>query len=252
MFNYIKAEMYRLTHKKGTYIYYGILALIFTAIVLYLNAEVKGFGDTYYSIFTLIIPLVTSFFIGIHVFIGIVMNDLTAKTLPNVLSTSLSRVQFLLGKLIVAFVSIVLVHLVFGFLFIGLGIFVQGGVDGQAGTDIVTAIEVAGVNILGVVGFMLLASIVAYFFQKSSLALVAYIVLSLGIIDGILSQARGLSKYILYVYDHLLGTYLNTASSSALKGALEVNQVVPLVIYLAVATIVAILVLTRIEIKEGE
>ncbi|MDR2416213.1 MAG: hypothetical protein LBD75_06535 [Candidatus Peribacteria bacterium] len=97
MFNYIKADLYRIFRKKSMYMYFGILAIgyILMLVIFSITEGGKILGEIS-PIFMLV-----SLFGGGYLFATVYNDDLTAKTLPALIGFGIKRRMIVIAKFIV-------------------------------------------------------------------------------------------------------------------------------------------------------
>lgn len=182
MFNYIKAELYRVTHKRSLYIYYGILITAFLGITL-----ISSISDAIGLLeLGTILPPFIGMFVFIYGFITVYADDLSSKTLGSSLSTGVSRSSLILSKIIVFCVYLISVFAVLLAIFFGLYL-VYGGSFTSLEIEIIKAmLQLGVVSILSNLAFIGISSLIVYGLQSSNGSIFAFVLLSLGFVTNIL------------------------------------------------------------------
>lgn len=204
MTNYLKAELYRISHKKGTLIYIAALFIAFLIEIIYLATTNKLDAE----IFNFIAPMLIAFLpvlIGIPIFITIYNDDISAKNLSAVISSGINKYVIPLSKLVICAISLLVVYIFvalvfYTIVFFALNNFVELDNSAIFGNLIV--------SYLSTLGFFSLASIITYTFQKSSLSLISIILLILGFITQLLNMLKLINNNISILSDNTLTSHV--------------------------------------------
>jgi ABC-2 type transport system permease protein len=239
MLNYIKAEFYRIFHKKNLYIYFiALLAVYGLTIFIRLSTfDHSSIADEALTVFNFF-PV----FIGGYIFTSVYNDDLNAGTLASVIGFGRSKFFIILSKLGITII------LTTGFYFCALialeSLFYLTGA--AMGIDtIVLFLKMVLNPLLLTIGYVSIAGIFVYGIQKATFSIVAYVLLSLGIIstilekllkhDAIQSIFGDLSKYMLTNIVSRFSSYIMGVDSN---GWTILQYCIYLLIVLAISTVV--------------
>jgi ABC-type transport system involved in multi-copper enzyme maturation permease subunit len=248
MLNYLKAELYRLLHKKSLYAYLGALALAYAALAFIRTGgmDANAFsGDT--LAFSQWLPLL----LGGFLFAAIFTDELGAKSLTIMVGHGLGKGRLVLAKvLLMAITCAVLLALVP--LFIAAVLAALGFAPGPG--DIAASYALMLKAWMIAVAYSALAAIVAYASQRVTFAIVAYLFLSVGIISGLVGAALDNATVTAILPDassHLL-PYIGARMSAAVAAgqwAQAAQSGLEWLVYVVIATAVAAVVFKKREME---
>lgn len=207
MLNYIKQELYRITHKKSMYIYYGSLILAFGILMLVgSNMDASSFLELLGTYMMVIVAV----FVGGQVFASVYGDDVSSKSLGLAVSSGVSRTQIVLGKLIVAVLLLISIFTILGLVSVGIYLLYGGNFNPQDQIMIQYILFKTFVTILMLLAFMSLSSIVLYLTQNAT---VSNVLLILFIMQFVLMLLSLISMGIPYLNDLIPYTVSNTMST---------------------------------------
>jgi len=230
MFNYIKADFYRIFSKKGMYVYFLIL----------LSCMVGGLYVGLGSISLATMPLVADMCFTLFGLLAsayllntVYNDDFSAKTVPSVVGVGNNRVMIVLAKLLV---SIVLTLLVFAIAVVTFYLFLTffGFQFDTPGINVIISMAL-GTALKGI-AITCVVSILIYLLQKGTAAIVAFIMINVGFFTAILLLV--LDKFKL----DSLGKYRIDEIIVRLMKEATLETVLPYVIYVTAFTVLAIFV----------
>ena len=242
MFNYINAELSRLLKKKSAYIYYSVLSAFFLFITLFVTNELAKNDVVHVGM--LILSSFTIIFIGTQVFLAVYADDLAANSLVNIFSTGLSKIEFVVSKLIVSVIYSICWHLVLALVYLAVYLLAQGPFDFET---LVELLPFVYFSLLAQLAFTAVASIVNYFFQKSTISTVIFILLGMGFISGIVTLLATQIEVFETIYDYLISTQLNIALFGENANTSQASLI--MVAYIIVSSGIAVLLLEKRDIK---
>ena len=184
MFNYIKSELYRLKHKKGSYIYFAIIFALFTAMTLDTVIDSNFNVGLLLEMMLVMIPIVVPLFIGTHVLMAVVTDDLSAHTLPMVISAGLSRLELIVSKMIVALIYFGEIMLVCAGYYVLIGLLGRVPIM-EILNSFSSLAPVVFAQTLFFLAILALTTTVAYTFQKTAPTIIVFILFAVGFIDQI-------------------------------------------------------------------
>lgn len=200
MLPYIKADLYRLAHKKSNWIFLGVLILFYIAMFGLLYFIHDNFVDTIvttYAEFGNNMLLGNGFLLpvfGIQSYLAVFSNDLSSKVFTGIFSAGLSKSQFLLGKIVIFTVYYWTVMSILGIIYFGVWVILSTQATIVGGNEAILHLFLMSLGLyLGMLGYALISNIVGYDTQKNGAAILAYFVVGMGLIYQLLT---GLSLVI--------------------------------------------------------
>jgi ABC-2 type transport system permease protein len=181
MLNYLYGELYRIAHKKSMYIYFGALAVAYLLLV-FVRVGADGAEQVVRDAETLFALLPAA--IGGYLFAALYADDLNSRTLTALIGFGMGKATIALSKLVL---MVLFGSIVFGMvpLFMTLAYTVFGSSVPAAALGTVYAWALKA--LLETVAFSALAAIVVYGLQRPTFGMVSYILLSIGLVDQLLS-----------------------------------------------------------------
>lgn len=264
MFNYIKADLYRLFHKKSNYIFYGVVFALFIAVVIITRTSVEEgvpFAEGYLQ---LGIILLTQFFplvFGLQAYITVFTNDLSANTYQNIFTNGLSKVEFVIGKTITMMIYLLTTFLTGAIVYsivYGILLMIEGG---SIHFESFQNLAIVSTTIfLGMLGYAAIANLIAYFTQNSTIAVITMGALVSGVILQLLNLVSLFTDKIDFLSKLTLSYYMDEATNGMMPTILGGDASYSAsflawgvaLIYLVVASIIGIVILKKVEIKEGK
>ena len=196
MLKYIRGELYRLLHKKSMFIFFAVLAGGYL-LINYIRSggfAAESVVDEAINLFNYLPVLAGGF-----LFFAIYTDDLSSKNLISLVGFGFSKVKIVISKFILMSLFSVIVYGLVPLFHIA--VFRMFGCVATADAwMMVYAISVK--YLLMTVAFSTLAGIVVYGLQRTTFAIVTYVVLAFGIVSGLLSAAfsafaPGLKNYLM-------------------------------------------------------
>jgi len=245
MHNYIRAELYRIFHKKGLYIYFVILSLLYVVSVLMRST----IFSSPVAVSDLFIFTSLPFFIGGPLFASIYNDDLNARTLPPIIGFGRSKVFIALCKLLVTIVMVVLHYLLVFVGFCAIHLLLRTGIDHIL---VSTILEMLIESILLTIGFILVTNIVTYGIQKPTFSIVAYLILCMELISEMVKNILQ-SSMISNIFGDLTGYTLPRIASRFSEGIaaskFDAMAFIQYLIYLLVAFSILSIVFNKKELE---
>lgn len=247
MMNYIKSELYRLSHKKSSYIYFAVMFGLFLLLMSLANiTSVAGFNEGVLQI----IRVLLVFVFGIHVFQAVYTDELSARILPTTISTGLSRVQLILAKLVVSIVYLLAIYVVCAVFYSIIAIFYAKGLNADFFNGISDLVPYVVFSFINNIVFLLIGSIIAYATQKSVLAITIFVVMVTGILSQIVALVGMIIPFFLDVYEYLpTSQYNSLVTTFSVNSSISIENLLILSLYAIVSLVLSYLVLSRSEIK---
>lgn len=181
MINYIKADVYRLFHKKSLYIYYSALAILFLFITYMMSDILTAQNAVDYTAGILrFLPVL----FGGFIFAAVYIDDLIAKSLPQILGFGINKTFILFSKIIIS-TLINILFLLLALLIICMS-FMAFGVKIDNIMDIMLKMLIRPVLLTTV--YIAVASIAAFGTQNTAVAIIVYLFFSSGLVDFLLNE----------------------------------------------------------------
>lgn len=241
MLNLIHGEIYRLLHKKSLYIYFGILLAGYFLITFVRSGgfdagSVLDDSTTYFNFF----PALAGGFL----FAAIYTDDLNAKNLITLVGYGLNKTKIVFAKLILG--------VAFSALFFGLLPLVHCGFYALLGHE-ATASQMTNVYIVSfkyfllTVAFFAISSIVVYGLQRTTFAIVTYILLAFNVIGSLVLMVVNVLK--LNIAEYLLSNLTDKILLSLAAGDSIVMPLLGCLVYVAVAVTLSAIVFHKKEME---
>lgn len=244
MIEFIKGEVYRLFHKKSFYIYFG--SLIFAYILI---ALIRSGGFKESSVLSDAANFFWFFppFVGGFLFSAIYTDDLNSKNLIALVGFGMGKAKIVLSKIviIVLFGSIIfsilpLIHCAIYALFGWM-------TDGHTLFMIYT---VSLKYLLMTIAFSTISGILVYGFQKTTFAIVLYVLLSVGTINILLEV---IADFLEHAAPNLVNHLMNGITDRIIAGMIErspnTSAIIEYVVYILIALIVSIVAFNKKEME---
>jgi len=239
--NYLKGEIYRLLHKKSTYLYFAALALGYVLL-----AYIRSGGFTAESVvsdaltFFNLMPALAGGFL----FAAIYLDDLNSKNLAMLVGYGLSKTTIVIAKFLLMFTLSALAFALLP-LFHGAVYAVMGWAPTAGNWVALYAISLK--YFLMTVAFALVSGILVYGLQRSTFSAVLYLLLAFNIVSGLSSMvlrtfAPGLSNYLMPAISDRVMTAVIQSSSVVLP-------LVEYTVYIAIAGVLSALVFQKKEME---
>jgi len=237
----IQGEIYRLLHKKSIYIYFAIMA---AAYLLFVFVRSGGFGgqsviDDASSVFYFLPALAGGF-----LFAAIYTDDLNSKNLITLVGYGLSKTKIVITKIILA----ALLNLVF-FAILPLFHYALYSLFGcpVATGQVAQLYAIASKYLLMTLAYSVISSIVAYGLQRSTFAIVTYILFAFGVVGTLINVLINLLN--LNIRDYLLSGLTDKIMIGLIGGD---PLVLPIIGYAAYVVVAAVLSTVAFSKKEME
>lgn len=231
MLNYLKAEFRRIFLKKSIYITLGIslIGLILVELIRYNSLSQEGILNEINTIFIML-----SLVGGGILFWTIYCDDLTAKTLPQIIGFGNQKWKIIIVKLII---SVILTSLMF---FLALGVsslmFMLMGFNVHKILSELLMLTTQRVMLLVAVSSV--ASALVYGTSKTSLGIATYMLILTGIVGQLLSLAiKTIDKFTI---NSIVYTFIENPS---------ISKFTPYLIYLSIFIILGMIAFNKKELE---
>lgn len=263
MREYLQAECFRLFRKKSSYFFYG--ACVFLVLALFFSGAGDVSVSTGHGLDDFFIPtLALAFFISSMIVMPksfhsiFLQEDMNKSQLGLVFGTGLSPVAFLLAKLLLYFLSLVLVYLALSPFFLAIYIYASEGLAFLSQIDYLAMLAISSMHLLTGLGIAAISMPLVYLLQSPlafALPLLAYF-RGLAAIFAFLAR---LNPIFHWVQDHTLLAQLDKVLAGPTlagtvpwtEGFLEnlPSYLLTLALYLVLGFGLSLWILKRKEIK---
>lgn len=241
VFKLIRGELYRLLHKKSMYIYFGVLAVCYLLLAFVRSGgfDTESVVDDSITFFNFLPALAGGF-----LFSAIYTDDLNAKNLITLVGYGLGKTKIVLAKLILM--------LLFGAAVFGLaplyhcGVYAllgHGATAGQLGIIYAASLKF----LLLTVAYAALSGIVVYGFQRTTFAIVVYILFGFYVIRTLLTTVAKLLG--LNIQNYLLSGITDRIFSGMVVGGSVVFPILEYLVYIAAAVALSALAFNKKEME---
>jgi len=241
MLKLLRGELYRLLHKKSAYIYFAALAVAY-ALVIYVRSggfTAQSVVDDAVSFFYLLPALVGGF-----LFAAIYVDDLNSKNLISLVGFGTSKTRIVIAKFIlmallsaVAFALAPLLHSAIYMLL--------GWAPSAQGWLMIYAVSLK--YFLMTVAFAVLSGIVVYGLQRTTFAVVLYLLLAFNVVSSLLSLA--LKSFAPGLASYLMAGISDRAMTAVASGGSVVAPVLEYAIYVVIAGALSVLAFHKKEME---
>ena len=241
MLKYMRGEIYRLLHKKSMYLFFAALAVGYF-LINYIRSggfQADSIRDEALNLFNYLPVLAGGF-----LFSAIYTDDLNAKNLISLVGFGLGKAKLVISKFIL---MTLFSAVVFGLTpLFHCAVFRLFGWTATAETwALLYAVSIK--FLLMTVAFSVLSGVVVYGLQRTTFAIVSYVLLAFGIVSGLLatalkSFAPGLTKYLVAgISDKMLAGLLGGGSLAL--------PVIEYILYVAIAAALSALAFYKKEME---
>ena len=240
MLNLLRAEAYRMVRKRSMYIYFAVLFIGYCLLIFIRSggyeADSVVSDASNFNFFTALA--------GAFLFSAIYTDDLNSKNLITLVGYGLNKWKIVVAKFILGVVfSMVFFAVLTG---IHCGMYAVLGFAPTA-TMVGWVFAFALKYALMTVVFMSLSSIVAYGFQRTTFALVTYILFGFGIVTSLIKIANSVLK--LKLTDYLASTLTDNITLGILTDDAHAAPILGCAAYLIVAVVLAAVAFNRKEME---
>jgi len=241
MLRLLRGEIYRLTHKKSAYVYFLGLAVAYVLLAYVRSGGFTGSSvlDDAMTFFGLLPALAGGF-----LFAAVYTDDLNSRNLIALVGFGLGKTRIIIAKALLMAGSSLVIFAVVPVVHAGLY-----GVLGSPASPAVwtTLYAVSAKYWLMTVAFAVLSGIVVYGLQRTTFAVVAYILLAFGVVSGLL--ATGLKAFAPGLAGYLVGGITDKIAAGLAAGGALVGPILQLAVYLVIAGTVSAIVFNKKEME---
>lgn len=247
MYNYIKSELYRLSHKKSSYIYFFTIFFLFSLLMLISGGtDLTGFVEGIY----IIVQGMLVFFFGIQVYISVFMDEISSKSITGIISSGLSRTKLILSKFIVSIIYLVFIYLISAIYYLILATIFNGGINSVLFETSKILLPYVGFSFMQIMTFLSIGSVLAYYTQKSTLSTTMFVLL----ITGLTAQILALIGLALPLFNDLIPylpsvAYMNLVNEFTATNIVNWTKVLNLVIFFIGGIGLSTVIFSKVELK---
>lgn len=236
MLNYIKSELYRLSHKRSMYVSYGSLFLIVTLILFFTQGQASTFDMSIYGGIMISMSIV---FFGTQLYYAVYGDDYTHKTQSLIFSTCLSKGKYILSKLIVYMIMVAIIFGISAIYYYIICVIKVGEAPVFGTPEVNLVVNEAIIRIPALIGFVLVASGVTHFFQSANAGGILLPIMIVGLMNQILLLISNVFSWLEKPLEYLLSSQIITQTGKTIDG-LEFDKVIYLVIIVYIISGLAI------------
>lgn len=245
MLNYLTAELNRIMSKKSVWLYF-IVCFIFYALITFVsnsrltNDSVLGDAMTLFSL----LPL----FAGTMLFSIVYNDDLTARTLPQIVGFGLPRYTIIIVKTLILTIITAVVFMIGATLYNGL-YFILGV---NTLENAIKSLSLLISPFLQIIGYSMIASIVVYGTQRATMAVIAFLVFALNIVPQLLSMflaSSFVTGIIGNITPYLMTSVINSIGHNAIAGNTNPADIVGLTLYIVGFILLAVFIFNKKEME---
>jgi len=236
MINYLKADFMRIVTKKGMYVYFAILFVLYlvVAFIQARNFNVAGQAQFVFQ------------FVGLmgggYLFSSLYNDDLHAKSLPQLIGFGKKRGQLVLCKLILNTVFSAVLFVIGGLLFQGTMAVLGIQADSESQAMVTRYALTYGFSL---VAYSTVASVLVYGTQKATVSIVAFVLLA----SGFISQILFLVLNMLGDFGTSLFRFTLTPIVANLAGEFSFGNLLSYLLYIGIFGIIAVLAFSKKDLE---
>ena len=241
MLNYIHGELYRLLHKKSMYVFFSALTVGYL-LITYIRSG--GFNAESITVDAVQLFSFLPVLAGGFLFSSVYTDDLSSKNLITLVGFGLSKAKIVISKLILIALFSAIVY--------GLAPFIHCSVYSilgwQATADIWTMVYAASAKFfLLTVAFSVLSSIAVYGMQRTTFAIVTYILLAFNIVSGLIMA--GLKTFAPGMTKYLMSALSDKVMLNIIGGTSLTIPLIECAVYIVIAALLASLAFCKKEME---
>lgn len=232
MFNYIKADIYRIFHKRSNLVYWGILAVLFITFVLLSVVDYSGkmaqLMNIYYELAVTGLVVAGVIILCPQFYYAVYLDELNSKSFTRIFSSGLRKSEYMVAKIIVSllymlsvFFFLTLVYL----LTLGLIMVLHQGMPFLTTQQAIHLFSIVGFLMFFTIAFSAVNNVIALKLQTSNLSLTLFFFFSLGIVHSLITTVNKLpvlNKVSLEPY--LLSTNLDKIQSKLIASMIMAGR----------------------------
>ena len=237
----IHGEMYRLFHKKSIYIYFIALALGYGFL-----AFVRSGGFTETSVVSDALNFFSFFpaLVGGILFSAIYTDDLQSKNLITLVGFGIHKTTIVVAKLIMMAIFSTVIYAVAPLIHMGVYAMLGQAVT-MSTVGMIYAVSLK--YLLTTLGFAALSAIVVYGLQRSTFAIVLYILLAFNVVSGLVGMFLNMFAPSLTAY--LMSGITDRVFTDTIAGTIPATGGLEYIVYIAVAVTLSILAFHKKEME---
>ncbi|MDN6750783.1 MAG: ABC transporter permease subunit [Staphylococcus equorum] len=285
MFNYIKADLYRIFHKRSNQLYWLILAGLFLTFVIF-GSENANFADNkseltelYFSVAVMPLVLFGPLIISPQFYYAVYLDELNSKSFVRLFSSGLRKSEYIVVKLISSLVYMLVVFLFLAVAYVGgFGIIalLNNGASFFTLDQIGLLLSLVAYLVLFTIAFSSLTNLITLKLQSGNISLFLFFVFSNGVIASVIGWLNRLP--ILRNFDfnpYLLSTNIGEIQTALTNGifygqqgqpsnqppsaqaalkminSIGVQPFIIIGIYIITTTMISFFILKRSDVKEN-
>lgn len=248
MLKLLKADLYRVTHKKGFYAFTLFCTVLFSLIIVLVGPSKLTSED--YITFSSIIIMMSPLIIGVFVYSLLYGDDLKNKNSQAILGFGYTRANIVLRKFFI-FIVLTLLAFAYFYLLININAIIFGFKIGAQQQKHILGSMVSKASLIVI--YAAITSLVAYYSQSATTSIVLFVLLVTGTLNMILSLILSQGPIVKLIGD--LTPYLVTSlmgaieSKYTLDGIVWMKEIGFLMMYVVVALVGSIYLFENKELE---
>jgi len=241
MLKVLNGEIYRLLHKKSLYIYFGILAVGYFTLAFIRSG---GFSNESVVSDALNLFILLPALAGGFLFAAIYTDDLNSKSIISLVGSGVNKAAIIAVKFTL---TVLFGTVVFGFIPL-FHISVYAALGQAADASMATMIFAVSLkHLLTVIAYSSLSGIVVYGLQRTTFAIVTYLLLAFGVVGSLISAALGI--FAPNISGHLVSGITDRILFGMMSGAPLSAALAEYVVYVLVAITFSIVAFLKKEME---
>ncbi len=226
MFNYIKADLYRIFHKRSNQLYWLILAALFLIFVIFGSGNANFLDnkseltEMYFSVAVMPLALFGSFIIAPQFYYAVYLDELNSKGFVRLFSSGLRKSEYIVAKIISSLIYMLVVFVFLAIAYLGgfaILALLNNGIPFFTMSQIGVLLSLVAYLALFTIAFSSLTNIITLKWQGGNIPLFLFFIISNGIIGNLIRWVN--HARILRNFD--LSPYLLSTNTGKLQEALR-------------------------------
>ncbi|WP_100065509.1 hypothetical protein [Miniphocaeibacter massiliensis] len=247
MFNYLKAEIYRIFKKRSFYILMILAAVSYIAINFIMNND--GYNAETLMMTTGVLVQLGTIILGIFIFTTVYNDDFNSKSMQAIIGYGIKRNKLVIFKIITtAIMSVIVFTLLSIIFFVNLKL-----LNMSLSSDNLRAIaSLVTSNIVKILVISAIAGIFSFFYQKAVPGTIVFVLAISQVLDMFLSTILGLNSVISLIGDRrelVLGSVLSNFEEIIYTGNIEIIPIAAIIIYFLGAILITMFTFKNRELE---
>lgn len=226
MLNYIISDLKRIFKTKGSYYFYGVCMILFIILTFMDQSDPKAYDM---AMLGMLLITASSVIVGAKIFNSVFGSDLQHKTLSLVFSTGLSKVKFVIAKMIIFIFTLIVTYTFLGMFFAIIWFLKIGAFPDFSSIEVIVLLKHTYVTLLSVLGFASIAEMLGYILQNQVVGGVSLAFMIMGLFNQIFMILASVFEWLEKPIEYLLSSQYQETDILAAS-----NQTIPQVFFIVV------------------